>query len=275
MIFFWISSIISTFFAFLYPAYNTFKTVLGRPGHEHEYGRWMMYWCIIAIVVAWEYSFEWVVRWIWGYHELKTLFLLFLVLPQTQGSTYIFTQFLLPTLLRHEADIDHQLASLKSHFLGFLARQIQNVVDAVLGKRPVDGKNAPGTDGLVQGLWQSFGASVLANGAAILQAAQQNGVQQPAEEQEEQEQPQKQARPQNSRGGSGISQRSANSSQSQGLPKKPAYLKAPSTKGAAPPPYYPIPNGPSRSASSIAPNADLPVHPAPFYTYGHSQVKGE
>ncbi|KAG8994262.1 hypothetical protein FRB94_007274 [Tulasnella sp. JGI-2019a] len=132
-IFYLVTRAISTFVAFLYPAYETFKTLANRPGYERESPRWMMYWIIIAAMVAYEYNFEVFVSWFPFYHEVKTLFLLFLVLPQTQGSTIIYQKYLLPFLLENEELIDRQLASVQGRALTVIQEQFQRALNAAFG----------------------------------------------------------------------------------------------------------------------------------------------
>ena len=43
------------------------------------------------------------------YYEIKILFILWLILPQTQGATYLYNTFVDPTLTRHEKEIDSTL----------------------------------------------------------------------------------------------------------------------------------------------------------------------
>ncbi|KAG8990134.1 hypothetical protein FRB90_001886 [Tulasnella sp. 427] len=160
-------------------------------------------------MAAYEYSVEFLISWFPLYHEVKTLFLLFLVLPQTQGSTIIYQKFVLPFLLEHEGIIDHQLSSLQGRFFTIIREQFQNVLQKVFGwqasqmaanvqdgprgiqalggtgapLRPGMPSGAPsgilpegyaaGPDGAVpagmQDLWRTYGPSVMATGAALLQ----------------------------------------------------------------------------------------------------------
>ena len=98
----------SAWFAFFLPSYATFKTLSNRPISESELQQWAMYWSVIGAFVAFEYVAEWFITWyavfstsylekwylillkrIPFYWEVKTLFLLFLSLPQTQVSRLV------------------------------------------------------------------------------------------------------------------------------------------------------------------------------------------
>lgn len=91
----------SGWFAFLLPSYHTFKALKQRPFSEPEIERLATYWAVVGAFVALEYSGEWLFSWYVFiappalilsktyvrfpfYWELKTVFLLFLSLPQTQ-----------------------------------------------------------------------------------------------------------------------------------------------------------------------------------------------
>jgi receptor expression-enhancing protein 1/2/3/4 len=54
------------------------------------------------------------------YFLFKLIFFLWLSLPQTEGSTYLFNALLAPMFHEHERDIDAFLSSLKSRVSGAL-----------------------------------------------------------------------------------------------------------------------------------------------------------
>jgi receptor expression-enhancing protein 1/2/3/4 len=82
MLMFIFSRLLAGWFTFLLPSYSTFKALRQRPLNEQERERWAGYWIIIGGVVAFEYTAEWLLCWFPFYWEIKTLFLLFLSLPQ-------------------------------------------------------------------------------------------------------------------------------------------------------------------------------------------------
>lgn len=121
------------------------------------------------------------------YYLMKTLFLLYLVLPQTRGSSYIYINHLQPFLHSHESQIDATLASFKARLYGFIQERFRALWEqftGALGQQP-QAQYAPGVGGvvgappslgdpvsgpaqLVAGLWQSYGPSLLASGAVFL-----------------------------------------------------------------------------------------------------------
>lgn len=121
------------------------------------------------------------------YYLMKTLFLLYLVLPQTRGSSYIYINHLQPFLHSHESQIDATLASFKARLYGFVQERFRALWDqtvGALGQQQV--QYGPGTGGvgvgaapslgdpvsgpaqLVAGLWRSYGPTLLASGAALI-----------------------------------------------------------------------------------------------------------
>ncbi|GAA5822668.1 hypothetical protein JCM11251_004334 [Rhodosporidiobolus azoricus] len=124
----------------LYPTYASYKVLrLPSGSAEQRQGleRWLMFWCVMCGVWVWEEVGEWGVGWFPFYYEIKTLAILWLVLPQIQGSTYLYTNHLSPFLTAHESDIDTFVANLRSSALAlgasYIQRLIRSVKQAVLG----------------------------------------------------------------------------------------------------------------------------------------------
>ena len=134
------------------------------------------------------------------YYTLKTIFLLYLALPQTHGATYLYSAHLRPFFAAHEQEIDSALAQLKTYIYASLQRFLRaawehvsgtlrqmNVpipasgpaADAQTGAAPPPSLGDPvsGPAQLVSGLWGTYGPSVLASGAALLRQAQASAAQ--------------------------------------------------------------------------------------------------
>lgn len=95
-----------------------------------------MYWAVIGVISAAEMTCEWLINWsellslcslrkqlTFGsktryrlpfYYDVKTIALLWLTLPQIQGSSYVYIHHLHPWLSAHESDIDTFLLSAKA-----------------------------------------------------------------------------------------------------------------------------------------------------------------
>ncbi|KZT28277.1 receptor expression-enhancing protein 4 [Neolentinus lepideus HHB14362 ss-1] len=186
MLFYLTFRIISSISAFLYPGYASYKTLSQRPASEEELERWLMYWSVLGCIVGVEYVAEWLISWLPFYYPLKTLFLLYLALPQTQGSSYLYVCHLKPFFTEHETQIDAGLASLKTRVYAFAQEKLRAVWNHIAASTVNQG-DAPGersgvnagtpptlTDpvsGPVQtamSFWRSYGPSILATSAAFM-----------------------------------------------------------------------------------------------------------
>ncbi|KXN85679.1 HVA22-like protein h [Leucoagaricus sp. SymC.cos] len=146
-----------------------------------------MYWSVVGAFVAFEYTAEWLISWLPFYWEVKTLFLLYLALPQTQasprlilrqGSTYIYAAYLQPFFVQNEADLDEGIVQAQKSFLTFIQSRLTALWEFILNaasKRQTSATStavgstntsasANGNASALQsafGLWQAYGTSVL------------------------------------------------------------------------------------------------------------------
>ncbi|KAJ7120977.1 TB2/DP1, HVA22 family-domain-containing protein [Mycena epipterygia] len=181
MLFYLTSRIVSSVAAFLYPGYASYKTLSQRPASEEDLERWLMYWSVLGCIVGVEYVAEWIISWIPFYYLFKTVLLLYLALPQTRGSTYIYTNHLHPFFRTHESQIDSLLAQLRAYIYTFLQKQLKTLwehVGSAVGQQPLDPQHPsayhpdgaaaqppqPSTlGGLAGSLWRAYGPGLLAN----------------------------------------------------------------------------------------------------------------
>ncbi|CAE6412888.1 unnamed protein product [Rhizoctonia solani] len=139
MVFFHFAKACSIVYVFLYPGYGIYKTLNNRPAgaeeqkvQEAENKRWLEYWAVMAFVMSAEYLAEWVVSWFPGYWLFKSIFLVWLVAPQTQGATFVFHHLLAPYLAQHEGEIDARLKGLNSSVIAYFQDQLGQLLAAVL-----------------------------------------------------------------------------------------------------------------------------------------------
>ncbi|KAI5116719.1 hypothetical protein M0805_000828 [Coniferiporia weirii] len=184
MLIYFTSRVISSTVAFLYPGYASYKTLSQRPASEADLERWLMYWSVLGCIVGVEYVAEWLISWLPLYYPMKTIFLLYLSLPQTRGSSYIYINYLEPFLQYHEPEIDATLVKLKARVYTFVQEKLRLIWEQILGSvghppqpgagAAADGAQPPsmgdpvsGPTQLLGGLWRTYGPSVVASGASL------------------------------------------------------------------------------------------------------------
>ncbi|KAF9020304.1 hypothetical protein BDZ89DRAFT_1164251 [Hymenopellis radicata] len=157
-------SALCAWFAFFLPCFATYKVLSQRPVSEPELERVSMYWSVIAAFVGLEYLAGWLISWLPFYWEIKTVFFLFLSLPQTQGSTY-------------------GIVSLQKSVINFVQTRFTAVWDllwSVINKTPPPGQppsaappapNGAYTIENALGLWRTYGPSLV----SALQSGQPAG----------------------------------------------------------------------------------------------------
>ncbi|KAI0340272.1 hypothetical protein BDW22DRAFT_1398556 [Trametopsis cervina] len=201
MFFCFIFRVISAVCAFLYPGYASYKTLSQRPASEADLEKWLMYWSVLGCIVAIEYVAEWSVSWVPLYYPVKTAFLLYLALPQTTGSSYLYTSHVQPFFTAHESEIDSALSQFKTYIYSYFQQLLRsawqhvtmsggqvgsgppqpNALDegGITGDAAMNSGSHPslhdpvsGPAQLAQTFWSSYGPSVLAAGAGFLRQAQ-------------------------------------------------------------------------------------------------------
>jgi receptor expression-enhancing protein 1/2/3/4 len=168
-----LSHILCAWFAFFLPCYSTFKALSHRPISEPDLEKWAMYWTVIGAFVAFEYVAEWFISWLPFYWEVKTTFLLFLSLPQTQGSTYVYTTYLQPFFSKNESALDADIITIQRNAIAFTKARllwIWEFVNGMLNKLPASGQSpasgqasssaAPPLEAIM-GLWRTYSPSII------------------------------------------------------------------------------------------------------------------
>ncbi|KAF9269468.1 hypothetical protein L218DRAFT_850805 [Marasmius fiardii PR-910] len=183
MLFYLTSRIVGTATSFLYPAYCSYKTLSQRPASEVDLERWLMYWSVLGTLLSVELFAEWTISWLPFYYTIKTLFLLYLSLPQTQGSTFIYHKYLAPLLHEHEDQIDRSMSKIRGivwEFVQAKARALWDALVASMGQQPgappigsavapppTQNDPASGPVQMAFGLWRTYGPVILTTGAAM------------------------------------------------------------------------------------------------------------
>ncbi|KAN0100479.1 TB2/DP1, HVA22 family domain containing protein [Tylopilus felleus] len=172
MFFSFASHIICAWFAFALPCYSTYKA-LAHSASADTLQALAAYWAVIAAFLAFEQTLGLILSWLPFYWELRTIFLLYISLPQTEGSAYVYKTFLEPWLSTNEADFDVAMTSAQTNTIAFCRTRITAILDLVWNflnnKIPVSAQSTAGDPQKPAGpvdrlndLWITYGPSVLA-----------------------------------------------------------------------------------------------------------------
>ncbi|EOO03286.1 putative receptor expression-enhancing protein [Phaeoacremonium minimum UCRPA7] len=132
------SHVLSSIASFLFPLFASYKAL--KTSDPAQLTPWLMYWVVLACGLLVESWVEWFLVWIPFYGYIRLLFLLYLVLPQTQGARVIYTTYLHPWLEDNESQIEDFIATthdkMKTAGITYIKRAIEAVRVNVLGLPP-------------------------------------------------------------------------------------------------------------------------------------------
>lgn len=101
-----------------------------------------MYWVVLSILLLVESYLSFILTWVPFYGYFRLFFLLYLILPQTQGARIIYQTYVHPFLEENESHIDDFIASahdrLKSAGIAYLKQAIEFIKTNVLGLPPTE-----------------------------------------------------------------------------------------------------------------------------------------
>lgn len=112
MILFLLSKVVTQTAGYLYPAYLSYKALKARDARTLVHC--LQYWAVLGIYSCVELFTDMFLFWFPFYYELKLLFVLWLVLPFTNGATVIYRTLLHPTFEHHEKHIDVALQQIQT-----------------------------------------------------------------------------------------------------------------------------------------------------------------
>ncbi|KAF9423321.1 ER membrane protein DP1/Yop1 [Podila epigama] len=113
MIFFnFAGQLFSNLLGWVYPAYRSFKA-LETPEKEDD-KQWLTYWTVYGFVSILESFTDILLYWFPFYFFLKTVFLLWLMIPTFNGAATVYNRVLRPFLLQHKEEIDSSYNNIKA-----------------------------------------------------------------------------------------------------------------------------------------------------------------
>ncbi|KAL8283609.1 hypothetical protein RQP46_005404 [Phenoliferia psychrophenolica] len=143
-----VSRLVCTGAGSIVPLYQSYKAI--KSGDATRMETWLMFWTVMGCIMAMESTVEWLFSWFPLYFEFKTVVILWLTLPQIQGSTYIYVAHVSPFLAAHEDEIDAAVSNAKSsakaYGVGWLNAAVQRVrraVFSILAAQPLEAPNEP------------------------------------------------------------------------------------------------------------------------------------
>ncbi|KAI1321654.1 ER membrane protein DP1/Yop1 [Mortierella claussenii] len=104
--------LLSNLLGWVYPAYRSFKA-LETPSADDD-KQWLTYWTTYGFVSILESFTDILLYWFPFYFFLKTVFLLWLMLPTFNGAAVVYTRVLRPFLMQHHGEIDSTLRNVKT-----------------------------------------------------------------------------------------------------------------------------------------------------------------
>jgi len=133
-----IPKFLSSIFTFLFPLFASYKAL--KTSDPALLTPWLMYWVVLACCLLVESWTDWFLVWIPFYAWIRAGFLLYLILPQTQGARLIYQQYVDPFLQENEMAIDDFISSAheraKNAGLSYMKRVIELIKEHVLGLPP-------------------------------------------------------------------------------------------------------------------------------------------
>ncbi|KAF3355602.1 hypothetical protein VdG1_06866 [Verticillium dahliae VDG1] len=130
--------LLSSVASFLFPLFASYKAL--KTSDPAQLTPWLMYWVVLACVLLVESWTEWFLGWIPFYAYLRLFFLLYLVLPQTQGARLLYETYVHPFLEDNETQIEAFIADLhdraKAAGISYIKQAIEFIKTNVFGLPP-------------------------------------------------------------------------------------------------------------------------------------------
>ncbi|KAL4160039.1 hypothetical protein PRNP1_000610 [Phytophthora ramorum] len=125
----------------VYPAYASFKA-LERPESGHDEKQWLTYWVVYGATTSVETVASPLMCLVPGYNITKTLFLIWMMSPQTKGATIVYDKLLCPFLKEKEPFVDRKLQEAQEAAEGALSSFVrawgQTIADQVVAIQKSD-----------------------------------------------------------------------------------------------------------------------------------------
>lgn len=132
------ATLLSSVPTFLFPVFASYKAL--KTSDPALLTPWLMYWVVLATALLFESWFGFILVWVPFYAWFRLGFLLYLILPQTQGAKVLYQSHVQPFLHDNEVAIDDFISSAheraKAAGITYLKQAIEWIKQNVLGLPP-------------------------------------------------------------------------------------------------------------------------------------------
>jgi len=97
--------VLSLVILYLYPSYRSYKALESKNITDAQ--EWLCYWIVTGILTIPLLVSNTVISWFPFYYEIKLIFCLWLILPQTKGHLELFNKYVIPYMNRFSGRIDN------------------------------------------------------------------------------------------------------------------------------------------------------------------------
>ncbi|EGP90510.1 unnamed protein product [Zymoseptoria tritici ST99CH_3D1] len=104
-----IADILTSLISILLPVFFSYKAL--RTSDPAVLTPWLMYWTTFSLFLLVENQFYFILYWIPFYSWMRLFIHIYLVLPGSQGSVYLYKQYLGPFLEDHERQLDRLISN--------------------------------------------------------------------------------------------------------------------------------------------------------------------
>ncbi|GFR49706.1 hypothetical protein Agub_g11859 [Astrephomene gubernaculifera] len=110
-----------------YPTYMSLKAIQSTTKLDDT--QWLTYWVVYAFLSTFESVGMFLLSWIPLYYEIKLLFVVWLIAPQTQGARKIYEEYIVPLLKKYGDKIDPVFGKADAALQSQIVNQIAKYVD--------------------------------------------------------------------------------------------------------------------------------------------------
>ncbi|KAJ3228439.1 hypothetical protein HDU81_006161 [Chytriomyces hyalinus] len=104
-------ALITTLLGFLWPAYQSYKAI--EDSDKENDTQWLTYWTVFGFFNVIEVFTDYLLYWIPFYYAIKSVIILYLILPQFQGAKVVYVSIISPYLMKQQSGIDADIAKMK------------------------------------------------------------------------------------------------------------------------------------------------------------------